>query len=88
MGREEDIVRRHLGRDRFNSVRVESDVNVDGENIVRITIIYESLKERVSVKEMSAITDDLWSQSLKDGGSSFPVPRFVSSADVGGLRPA
>lgn len=88
MGKEEDIVRQRLGSDRVNGVKVVSDVNTDGESILRIVVIYEGSKARVSAQEMSDITNQIWLENLKKGDTSFPVPSFISSDDNGVLHPA
>lgn len=81
MSREADIVRRFLGSDRVKEVRVISDVNVDGERIVRVFIVYDSSRGELTVEEMSSVTSELWTSNLVQGETAFPVPSFISSDD-------
>ncbi len=80
MGKEESIVRRLLGSDRVKRVKVVSDVNIDGEKILRLYVVYDSSKG-LSVEEMSSITDEIWSENLKRDDPAYLVPSFVSSDD-------
>jgi hypothetical protein len=88
MSNEERIVLKQLGRKRVRDVRVVEDVNDDGEDILRIVVIYESKEDGLSVQEMSEITNEIWSARLRGGDPSFPVTSFISSDDEGVLHPA
>ncbi|MBC7141827.1 MAG: hypothetical protein H5U18_06670 [Rhodobacteraceae bacterium] len=81
MGKPEDIVRKHLGVDVVKRVEVLRDVNSDGEEILRIRVVYDQSKGSPSATDMSEITDEIWETSLASGQHAFPITNFISLDD-------
>lgn len=81
MSKAEDIVRKHLGTEAVQRVEVTEDVNIDGERILRIRVVYDPALGAPSVADMSEITEEIWALSAASGENSFPITNFISLDD-------
>jgi hypothetical protein len=88
MGELEEIVRSQLGDDRVCKVVVKHSQNSDGDDVVRVYVVYHGGKKSPTVEEMQDITDKLWGPTLRENRPELVVPSFISSEDDPDLRSA
>ncbi|MEO1138283.1 MAG: hypothetical protein AAFW87_02395 [Pseudomonadota bacterium] len=82
MSSAEEIIRDLLGSGLIKEVRVEPDQSRDGDEIVRILVVYDERVGEISPDEMTSVTDKIWSVFSRDEGRGFPITSFMSSADA------
>ena len=83
----ETIIRRVLGADKVEAVRITREVNPDGMSVDRILVILAD-QQPPSVEEMRSVVDELWSQAAHDPDFAMPVTTFRSTEDQKGLAAA
>jgi hypothetical protein len=84
----EAIARKHLGAHVVSEVHTAEDVNSDGEQILRIIVLYDRSFGQLTAQAMAETTEEIWDMVQSEGKAAFPVMSFVASDEMGGLHAA
>lgn len=78
----EGRIKELLGAEFVQSVTICPDENFDGENILRITVVYDETKGNITADEIANITREVWHLLEASEERAFPVTSFMSSRDL------
>ena len=86
-----DVVRSVL-EERFDNlnvlaINIKPDVDVDGDEIISIRVVFDGKKKRLDPKKTSSILRHLIPKIRESGETGFPTMSFVSKSDLGKLPP-
>ncbi len=81
-----DVVRSVIGDALVQGVKLADYTNPDGEQIVRVTIVYNDQVGRPSASAMGQLADQLWQSEVL--GGAIPVLVFRSETDSRELEAA
>jgi len=76
----EKIVRDTLGSDRIRDVKTTLAVSRDGEQVLRVRVVYDETMGQLDVDTLMSVTDRLCDAEPELPG--FPVVSFVANADL------
>lgn len=77
-------MRDEFGDSNIIDVHVDEDVDYEGDDIYRVTIVFNSKTGSLDPKKMSGLVRHIGSE-LKENMYRFPVLSFVSKAEAGKL---
>ena len=79
-----NIASHQLAPAQIVDVRVEEDVDHDGDPILRITIIYDAAEENLDARRALGMARHLREPFEKRNIERFPVLRYLSKEDAAG----
>lgn len=82
----EETVKERFPDVRIYSIKVEPDVDNDGDKIYRISIVFEHGAQTVDVKKMAGFVRHLLPRLENINEDGFPIVSFISKDDVQKLR--
>lgn len=82
-----DVLDERFGDIRIDSVRVEHDVDADGDPIVRIRVVLEDDGIMLDPRRASGLVRHMRPRLAEEGVEGFPILSFVSRSDLGKARP-
>lgn len=82
----EEIIRNQFADSRIEAVRVEEDTDFDGDNILRVTVVFGGRKGVDPIKAKGLVRHIR--SNLADDQLAFPVVAFRSSSDDKRLKAA
>jgi hypothetical protein len=74
-------LRRDFERIRILDVEIQEDVDFDGEDVLRINVIFEGTSKDLNAKKLSGAVRLLRPKLDKIHESAFPLLSFISKAD-------
>jgi hypothetical protein len=77
-----DTLKRDFDSVRIVDVNVRSDVDRDGDRILRIEVIFEGHQKDVNVRKLSAAVRHIRPKLFKIGEQAFPLISFISKGDL------
>lgn len=83
-----EVVRERLKDVKIESVTVERDVDSAGEQILRVTVVFDSRSKKLDADKMLGMSRHLKSRLTQDEAGLFPMFRFVSKGDAAKLKHA
>lgn len=80
-------------RERFDDVTIESmelerDIDQDGDEILRVNVIFDGKKKRLDSRKTSGLLRHLRPKIAEIGEYAFPVVSFISKSDYGKQKTA
>jgi len=81
----EAIVRERFEGAPIETVRVDSDIDYDGDVVYRVTVIFDSKKGSLDTHKTAGITRHIRHRLLAENEDAFPIFAFVSKSDAAGL---
>ena len=78
-----EIVSTRLEGTEIVSVDVSSDEDADGEEILRVVIVFDAGKKRLDPKRVAGLLRRLRPRLLEDGEKRFPLLSFISKVEAG-----
>lgn len=80
------IVRRRFSDAVINVVDVKTDVDSDGDAVLRVTVVFETNAETLDPDEMVGLVRHIRPELARVGIESFPLVRFIAKADAVKLK--
>ena len=81
-----DIVLRSLKEDFENveilDVKVDGDIDFDGDEVLRITVIFQGTPKDLSASSVSGVTRHVRPKLTEIGVEAFPIFSFISNKDL------
>ena len=82
----EAVVRRHFSDAVVHAVAVKPDVDHDGDDILRVTVVVEDGIERLDPKTVLDTSRTIWFELGDAGFESFPIVSYMTKSDAATLR--
>lgn len=82
-----EIARKQLGRDAVKRVEVEEDVDLDGKDSLRITIVVKNRKT-IQSANLNKLTIDAVDFLQEAGDTRFPYTHYATEAELKALAAA
>jgi len=80
------VIRRQFSDAVIHAVAVKPDVDHDGDDILRVTVVVQDGIERLDPKKVLDTSGDLWAELGDAGIESFPIVRYMTKADAARLH--
>jgi len=80
------IVKRQFSEAAIHSVNVKSDVDSDGDAVLRITIVFETSGKTLDRNKMVGLVRHIRSELTNMESDSFPLVSFISKKEAENLR--
>ncbi len=81
----ENFLSRRLGEDRVSSINIVPGMDENGDQIVRIEVIYREDQGLLATEELLDLAVDLHKALMNTPVPAFPVISYVSDKDANGL---
>ena len=82
----EAVVRRQFSDAVIHAVAVKPDVDHDGDDILRVTVVVQDGVERLDPEKVLDASGSIWSALDEAGIESFPIVSYMTRADAARLR--
>ena len=79
----ESVVKTRFEEGQIVSVSVQPDVDADGEDILRVRIVFNANRPTLDAELASSLIRHLRLKIEEIGETAFPIMSFVSKADIG-----
>ena len=79
------VIRRQFSDAVIHAVAVKPDVDHDGDDILRVTVVVQDGIERLDPAKVVDTLSRLWSELGEAGIESFPIVSYMTKADVAKL---
>ena len=77
-----------FGDDRIEDVYVASAYDEDGDEILRITVVFDGTEEQFDARKASSVVRHMRPRLATIGEQAFPIISYVSSDEIGAVRDA
>lgn len=77
-----------FGDDRIGDVYVASAYDEDGDEILRITVVFDGTEEQFDARKASSVVRHMRPRLATIGEQAFPIISYVSSDEVSAVRDA
>ncbi|MDT8276687.1 hypothetical protein [Roseomonas mucosa] len=81
-----DTVRGHLAFDGLKSVVVESEEDIDGDAILRVSIVLDEKNEKLDPRKMLALVRHIRASLTEVNESRFPLVSYFDQRDYSALH--
>lgn len=82
----ETVIRRQFSDAVIHAVAVKPDVDHDGDDILRVTVVVQDGIERLDPEKVLEVVGQLWSDLGEAGTESFPIVSYMTKADAARLN--
>ena len=80
------VIRRQFSDAVIHAVTVKPDVDHDGDDILRVTVVVQDGIERLDPRKVLDTSGNLWSELGNAGIESFPIVQYMTKADAARVR--
>ena len=77
-----------FGDDRIEDVYVASAYDEDGDEILRITVVFDGTEEQFDARKASSVVRHMRPRLATIGEQAFPIISYVSSDEISAVRDA
>lgn len=77
-----------FGNDRIEDVYVASAYDEDGDEILRITVVFDGTEEQFDARKASSVVRHMRPRLATIGEQAFPIISYVSSDEISAVRDA
>ena len=77
-----------FGNDRIGDVYIASAYDEDGDEILRVTVVFDGTEEQFDARKASTVVRHMRPRLATIGEQAFPIISYVSSDEVSGVEDA